>query len=108
MAMTPEMKRAFVKAITTKAVDDGHLIEFGWRVMIKVTEDIIGHPEKLEGIARDTFFAGAEFIFTTLMGVLEGGQEATEKDLDRMTSVHNELEAWRKGMEAKWNPKSRT
>ena len=45
---------------------------------------------------RKAFFMGAEHLFASIMSILDPGAEPTERDLDRMTLIHKELEAFRK------------
>lgn len=40
---------------------------------------------------RKAFFAGAQHLFASLMGILEPGSEPTEKDLNRMSLIDTEL-----------------
>jgi len=44
---------------------------------------------------RKAFFMGAQHLYASIMGILEPGAEPTDKDLDRMGLIHNELEAFR-------------
>ena len=44
---------------------------------------------------RLIFMAGAEHCFSSVLGMMDEGSEPTDKDMDRMTLLHNELEAVR-------------
>jgi hypothetical protein len=41
---------------------------------------------------RNAFFAGAQHVFGSIMQMLEPGEEATEKDLQRLTLINIELQ----------------
>jgi hypothetical protein len=43
---------------------------------------------------RMAFFAGAQHLFGSIMGILDPGEEPTEKDLKRMDLISNELTAF--------------
>ena len=45
---------------------------------------------------RKSFFMGAEHVWASIMGILDPGAEPTEKDMRRMSLIHDELEAFRK------------
>lgn len=77
------------------ATDKGHLLELGWIGMLRyvVPKDA---PETQVSEMRKAFFMGAEHLFASIMSILDPGAEPTEKDLDRMTLIHNELDAFRK------------
>ena len=41
------------------------------------------------------FMAGAEHLFSSIMGILDPGEEPTDADLSRMDLIHKELDDWR-------------
>lgn len=43
---------------------------------------------------RKAFYAGASSLFHTILNILEDGPEATEGDLEKMSSIQKELEAF--------------
>lgn len=77
------------------ASDKGKLIEVGWisALLYVVPKDA---PETQVSEMHKAFFLGAQHLFSSIMSILEPGAEPTEKDLDRMTLIHNELEIFRK------------
>ena len=40
--------------------------------------------------------SGAEHLFSSIMAILDDGDEATENDLRRMELIDDEIRAWRK------------
>ena len=82
----PYLVRATVRAM----VDQGRLIEAGWlSLCIMVFPDASrGQQEQM----RDVFFAGAQHVFASVVGMLsDDSEEITESDLRRMDKVHEEL-----------------
>jgi hypothetical protein len=49
---------------------------------------------------RVAFTAGAEYIFSTMMSIMDGGDEMSDKDLSRMDAIHKEVEVFREFMRA--------
>lgn len=47
---------------------------------------------------RRAFYAGAVALFSSIMGILEPGAEATEKDLANMDAINNELKQFQRDM----------
>lgn len=90
-----EEQRKLHDAIATKLTDEGKLIEVGWQAM-RIFVLPPDAPSVQVDEMRKAFFMGAQHLFASIMGILEPGAEPTDKDLDRMTLIHNELEAFRK------------
>lgn len=83
---TPE----FIDAITTKLVDEGLLIEAGFHGLMLAAYKGAG-PEQTE-MMREAFFAGAQHLFASIMGVLSSDDDdVTDADEQRMENIHNEL-----------------
>lgn len=80
--------------IAKRLTDDGKLIEVGWATMrlLVLPPDA---PDVQISEMRKAFFMGAQHLYASIMGILEPGAEPTDKDLDRMQLIHNELEAFR-------------
>src|ERR1019366_847528 len=88
-----QQQRVF-NGITRKLADEGQLIEGGWRILAATffrTDSV-----EAQDALRMAYYAGAQHVFTSIMSMLDAGEDATPKDMDRMTKVHNELEAWAK------------
>lgn len=87
------------KKLAESLADAGQIIEGGWAgfclaVMPKGASQI-----QIDEM-RKAFFAGAQHLFTSIMCILEPDAEPTENDLRRMTQIHEELEAFRRQLEA--------
>lgn len=89
-----KQQQRVLDAITRKLTDEGKLIEIGWQGMRLLVITPSASPVQIDEM-RKAFFMGAQHLFASIMGILEPGAEPTEKDLDRMTLIHNELEAFR-------------
>lgn len=81
--------------IAAKLTDEGKLIEVGWATMNAFVLPKDASPVQRAEM-RKAFFMGAQHLYASIMGILEPGAEPTDKDMDRMTLIHNELEAFRK------------
>lgn len=82
-----------IDAISKGLTDSGKLIEAGW-VGLKMAVMPPNAPQVQIDEMRKAFFAGAQHLFTSIIGILEPDDEPTEKDLERMTLIHKELEAF--------------
>ncbi len=76
-------------------VDRGKIIEIGFAAMIQQSyPDWQTLPTDQRDQLRTAFFAGAQHLFGSIMGMLEPGTEPTEKDLRRMDLIAHELSAF--------------
>lgn len=90
-----EQQRKLHDDIAKKLTDEGKLVEVGWLTMRYFVLPPDCPPVQVSEM-RKAFFMGAQHLFASIMAILEPGAEPTDKDLDRMTLIHNELEAFRK------------
>lgn len=89
------MSQQQLEAIARKLVDEGKLIAAGFvaiRVMFPHVEE-----DELERL-RNAYFGGAQHLYASIMAIMEADREPTDKDLERMELIHQELEAWAKTM----------
>jgi hypothetical protein len=87
----PRPSKEVVDQICRGLVDQGNLLEAGWKsyelLVLPVDAPTIQRHE-----CRIAFFAGAQHLFSSIMGILEpGDDEPTEKDLRRMDAINKEL-----------------
>lgn len=79
-----------IDELTKKLVDSGKLMEAGW-----LSYKLMVLPEDASEVQRDetrkAFFAGAQHLYASVMGMLEPGAEPTMNDLRRMAAVDAEL-----------------
>lgn len=97
--MTTPIQKAAVE-LTKQLTDAGAIIDGGWLgfKMACVTPDA---SEAQLSEMRTAFFAGAQHLYGSIMSILDPGSEPTDRDMDRMTLIHNELETFRKDLQAR-------
>lgn len=82
--------REIVDELCKALTDQGQLIEAGWRSYeLTVLDENARDIQRKE--TRIAFFAGAQHLFGSIMGILDPGTEPTEKDLVRMNQINDEL-----------------
>lgn len=85
--------RAFLERLSRELVDQGKLMEAGW-VGLRLAAVPDDAPKVQLQEMRMAFFAGAQHLFSSIMGVLDAGEEPTEADLRRMELIDAELRAF--------------
>lgn len=95
---TKEEIQTLAHELAKRLSDQGRLIEAGWIILraMAVPPDA---PEMQVNEMRYAFMAGAQHLFSSIMGTLDPDEEPTDADLRRLDLIHNELEAFRKEME---------
>lgn len=79
---------------TKELTDQGKLIEAGFaafRVMVMAKD---APPIQISEM-RLAFMAGAEHVFSSIMNILDPGEEPTPADLRRMDLIDKEIGEWR-------------
>jgi len=94
-AFTPEQEREIAEAMKEVA-DKGMLVAAGFAAFRIVAGDKV--PPDMMLIVHTAYMAGAEYLFTTIMSVLDEGEEATGNDLNRIELIYQELQRWRDKM----------
>lgn len=87
--MTENLKQV-VDNLCRDLTDRGRLIEAGW-VSLKLTTIPADAPQIQLDEMRNAFFAGAQHLFGSIMGILDPGAEPTENDLKRLDLIDKEL-----------------
>ena len=90
-AMEFDMEQEAIDKITKHFVDQGLLIEAGWQTL-KVLSIAPNAPQLQIDEMRNAFFAGAQHLFASIMGLLDPEAEVTETDIRRMDAIAGELE----------------
>lgn len=85
------------------ANDKGLLIEAGWLSLKALWLHPDSPPDQVD-MARHAFFAGAQHLFGSIMGILDPGEEPTEADYKRMDLISAELDAFIKDFELRHVP----
>lgn len=100
--ITPEQKREIVDRITKEFADRGVIMEGGWQALLAV-----GIPPEVTDLQksemRKAYFCGAQHLYASIMSIMDPGTEPTEKDIERMTLIHKELERFTQEMKHKQN-----
>ena len=81
----------FLRRLERELVDKGKLIEAGW-VSLRIAAIPMGRGERPAKEMKLAFFAEAQHLFGSIMGLLEEGDEATEADLRRLDLINDELQ----------------
>jgi hypothetical protein len=79
--------------ICRQLVDQGRLMEAGFAGLRYGVMHRDAPPLQVKEM-RMAFFAGAQHLFASIMGILEPGAEPTENDLARLTLIQSELESY--------------
>lgn len=76
----------YAKRVTQHLVDDGRIMEAGW-ITYKLHCIPVNAPEVQLQATRESFFAGAQHLFSTILTMLDGSQA----DESRMNQINKEL-----------------
>lgn len=82
-------------ALVKESVDKGLLIEAGFA---SLRHFAIAKDAPLDQVAemRMAFMAGAQHVYSSIMTMMDGGEEPTEADMRRMAAIDKELEEFGK------------
>ena len=75
-------------------------IQNGWASYLKVIVPKNAGATQIEE-TKQAFFGGAAVLLTTMLNAMSGDTEATESDLQFMTDLHNELDAFGSALDKK-------
>lgn len=80
--------------VTKHLSDQGKLVEAGFAAFryLAMAKDA---PDIQVNEMRLAFMAGAEHLFSSIMSILDPGEESTDADLRRMDLIDAELDSWR-------------
>lgn len=85
--------RAYLERQLRELTDKGKIIEAGWISLRIAAVPLDASPVQLEEM-RNAFFAGAHHLFNSIMTILEPDAEPTDKDMERMSLINDELTAF--------------
>lgn len=91
--MNKQERDALIAQLTKDMVSKGKLIEAGFTAMRLTAMHPDAPPEQVSEM-RLAFFAGAQHLFGSIMGILDEGRDPTDADMLRMEQISNELEAF--------------
>jgi len=98
MADLPHLER-----LSKQLVRDGKLIEAGW-IGLRIAAIPAAAPKVQLEEMRTAFFAGAQHLFSSIMTILDPGEEPTQADMDRLTLIQTELDRFIAEFAAKTMP----
>src|SRR4051794_31213244 len=90
--------QAELVALTKALADQGKLIEAGF-IGLRLAAIPPDAPEVQVREMRKAYMAGAQHLFSSIMGILDPGEEPTDADMARLDLIHGELEAFRHELE---------
>jgi hypothetical protein len=105
--LNPGSKRRLIEQaasdVTKELTDQGKLIEAGFAAFAHfvIAKDA---PEVQRSEMRLAFMAGAEHLFSSIMNILDPGDEPTAADLRRMDLIHREIKEWRATLSERVQP----
>lgn len=84
----------FASDLTKELTERGMLIEAGFAVFAHyvIPKDASSHQLRDMQLA---YMAGAEHLYSSIMNVLDPGEEPTEDDLKRIDLIDREIDQWR-------------
>ena len=85
--------RQFLEQLSRELADKGKLIEAGWVAMRIAVIPHDAPPVQLDGM-RLAYMAGAQHLFSSIMGIMDADAEPTEADMRRMDLINAELKAF--------------
>src|SRR5690349_434766 len=89
--------------ITKELTDRGKLIEAGFALFARYVIPKDASPAQLNEM-RLAYMAGAEHLFSSIMNILDPGDEPTPADLRRMDLISNEIDEWRAKLSERVQP----
>lgn len=89
-----KMIEAAALGITKDLTDQGKLVEAGFAAFRHFVMAKDAPPDQVREM-RLAFMAGAEHLFSSIMAIMDPGEEPTGADLRRMDLINTEIDAWR-------------
>lgn len=99
-------RRRYAQQLADNWADQGKVMRGGWEAFDYYF--CKGMTEEQRATHRKAFFLGAEHLFSTVMMILGPEQEPTERDLQRMSLVSAELEAFKLELASVHKPAERS
>lgn len=78
--------------IIRRCAAEKKVVEVGWCAFQILC--LQGVPADQLADFRVAFFSGAQHLFAAIMGIMEDGKEPTERDMDNMDAIHEELQSF--------------
>lgn len=90
--------RAHLERLTRELANNGKLIEAGWVALRLHAISLNAPPIQLYEM-RLAYMAGAQHLFSSMIGMLDPEPEETPDDMRRMDLIHAELKDFSKELE---------
>ena len=90
--------RQFLEQLSRKLADEGKLIEAGWMAMRAAVIPADAPPGQLREM-RLAYMAGAQHLFSSIMLVMDPGDEPTAEDERRMELINAEIKQFTRELE---------
>lgn len=94
---TTAQLNAVIDKILAEWADKGKIIEGGWQTFV-VTGGLLNAPEQQLKEMRKAYMLGAQHLYASMMAVMDEDREPTERDMKRMSLIHEELETFRRSL----------
>ena len=94
-----EQLRRVASKITELLFDDSRIIQGGWLGFAQIAVPVDASAAQVSDM-RMSFYGGAQHLFSSIMNVMEKGDEATENDMRRIANIAAELAAFEKAFRA--------
>lgn len=98
--------RAFLERVSKELAEQGKLIEAGW-VGYRLAVMSPDAPALQIEECKLAFMAGAQHLFSSVVSILDPGDEPTDADLRRMDMIHEELQIFEDQFRNKIKPENR-
>ncbi|MCE7026406.1 hypothetical protein [Jiella avicenniae] len=85
--------RLHLERLSKRLTAEGQLIEAGWIGLRLAAIPHDAPPIQLTEM-RNAFFAGAHHLLASIMTILDPGEEPTAADLERLSQIRRELDAF--------------
>lgn len=94
-----EKVRRLAEAVTRGLADEGTVVEAGFTAF--VAQFKVPPPPGARAAMRFAFYSAAQHVFSSIMVMMDGSLEPTDRDLARMDGVYREVEAFRLDLEGR-------
>ena len=92
--MSDETIRRMAERLVPDLVDQGKLLEAGWQIYRLLCLKL--QPHEARDDLREAFMAGAETLFSSIVGMLDPGMDRIDKELEPVRA-HLKLKYGRTG-----------
>lgn len=95
---------ALIDRLTKDMIAKGLLVQAGFAMYRAVTPGLaLASKEHLSEL-EFAYFAGAQHVFSSIMTVLDAGEEPTDADISRVENIARELEEFAKAAALRYTP----